>query len=201
MQPEKKTFLAIGDSYTVGELVETSQRWTMQLVKLFQANNILFHPPITIAHTGATTDELLFDLNQLQPKGKFDLVSLLIGVNNQYRGYSLIDYEKEFEMLLDISINLSKQQVVVVSIPDWSYSAFGSNDQRGSEKISSEIAAFNTANKKIADKKNVLYADITALSMNHDPSFFAVDMLHPSGKQYGLWAEKINSIISPHFEK
>jgi lysophospholipase L1-like esterase len=189
----KKTFLALGDSYTVGELVETSQRWTMQLSKLLLEKSIPFHLPVTIAHTGATSGELLLALEQLKPTGKFDLVSLLIGVNNQYRGYSVVEYEKEFETLLNSALNLShkKSGVIIISIPDWSFSSFGESDKRGAEKISEEIKLFNSSNKKIADKYGVNYADITPFSMNHDVSFFAVDGLHPSGKQYKLWADLI----------
>ena len=193
MNQQKKTFLALGDSYTVGELVETSQRWTMQLIKLYEAKNILFHPPVTIAHTGATSGELLFDLQQLQPKGKFDVVSLLIGVNNQYRGYSLEEYENEFTQLVDVALDLAieKKQVIIVSIPDWSYSPFAKNDKRGTEKISEEVASFNAINKKVAIAKGIKYADITKLSQNNEAELFAADGLHPSGLQYAKWAKEI----------
>ena len=124
---KKLSFLALGDSYTVGEMVETSQRWTIQLIQLFAQKNILFHQPVTIAHTGWTTDELINAIAQTKPTGKFDLVSLLIGVNNQYRKYSIENYRKEFVALLNDAIKFAdnkKNRVVVVSIPDWSFSAF-----------------------------------------------------------------------------
>ncbi len=201
MNQLKKTFLALGDSYTVGELVETSQRWTMQLIKLYEAENISFHPPLTIAHTGATSGELLFDVQQLHPKGKFDLVSLLIGVNNQYRGYSMENYEIEFAQLVDIAIDLAtdKKHVIVVSIPDWSYSPFAKNDKRGTVKISEEVASFNAINKKIAIAKGIKYADITKLSQNNEAELFAADGLHPSGLQYAKWAKEIFSVLKNIF--
>ena len=198
----KKTFLALGDSYTVGEMVETSHRWTMQLVQKFNEQNISFATPVTIAHTGWTTGELLTAIHQLKLNGKFDLVSLLIGVNNQYRGYAVEDYRKEFLELLQLAIEYAdhkKNKVVVVAIPDWSFTPFGEKDQRGAAQISHEIDIFNSINKMEALKVGVHYADISLLSKNHDLSLLTTDQLHPSGKQYGLWAEKIYNEIKKEF--
>ena len=197
MKPSKKTFLALGDSYTVGELLETSQRWTMQLIKSLHEKNVNFNPPVTIAHTGATTGELLFDLEQLQPLGKFDLVTLLIGVNNQYRGYSIHEYRNEFTLLINKAIQLAidKSRVVVVSIPDWGYSPFAKNDKRGVRKISEEILAFNLVNKQIADFFGIKYADIVCVSQNSNPDFYASDGLHPSGLQYKAWSDEIFRVL------
>jgi lysophospholipase L1-like esterase len=197
MHTPKKTFLALGDSYTVGELGETSQRWTMQLIKLLEEKNIFFQPPVTIAHTGATSGELLSDLTNLKPSGKFDLVTLLIGVNNQYRGYSIDEYENEFTHLLNIAIDLAidKSRVVVVAIPDWSYSPFAKNDKRSIAKISEEIALFNAANKKITQSLGIKYADINSASNNPHSDYFAIDGLHPSGLQYKDWVIIINKIV------
>ncbi len=199
---KKLSFLALGDSYTVGEMVETSQRWTVQLIQLFAQKNIFFHHPVTIAHTGWTTDELQTALAQTKPTGKFDLVSLSIGVNNEYRKYSLEACRQEFVALLNDAIIFAdnkKNRVVVISIPDWSFSAFAENDSRGVAKISEEIAAFNLVNFEEAKRAGVHYVNITPLSQNHTPSMFASDQLHPSGTQYALWANEIFKEIEKEF--
>ncbi len=199
---KKLSFLALGDSYTVGEMVETSQRWTIQLIQLFAQKNILFHQPVTIAHTGWTTDELINAIAQTKPTGKFDLVSLLIGVNNQYRKYSIENYRKEFVALLNDAIKFAdnkKNRVVVVSIPDWSFSAFAEKDSRGIAEISNEIAEFNLIKFEEAKRVGVHYVNITPLSQNHTPSMFASDQLHPSGTQYALWANEIFKEIEKEF--
>lgn len=188
-----KSFLALGDSYTIGEMVESSQRWPNQLIKLMESEHEKYNIPIPIAHTGFTTDELLQSIQQFNIAGKFDLVSLLIGVNNQYRNYSTAIYEKEFEELLQYAISKAneKSKVFVVSIPDWGFTPFGDQDKRGPEQIGKEIDLYNAMAKEICKKNNVTFIDITAISRNHDSTLLASDLLHPSGKQYGLWAEKI----------
>ncbi|MFM2226631.1 MAG: hypothetical protein RJA07_2833 [Bacteroidota bacterium] len=188
-----KSFLALGDSYTIGEMVESSHRWPNQLVRLLETINLKFHTPIPIAHTGFTTDELLISIHQFKIDGKFDLVSLLIGVNNQYRNYSPDIYQKEFTELLQYAILKAnvKTNVFVVSIPDWGFTPFGEQDKRGAVQIGKEIDLFNSIAQEICKKNEILFVDITAISRNHDTTFLAPDQLHPSGKQYGLWAEKI----------
>jgi lysophospholipase L1-like esterase len=186
-----KSFLALGDSYTIGEMVESSQRWPNQLVKLYEADGVKFHLPIPIAHTGFTTDELLQSIHQFNISNKFDLVSLLIGVNNQYRNYSMEIYQKEFDELLQYAISkaIDKSKVFVVSIPDWGFTPFGDTDKRGPEQIGKEIDLYNATAKEICKKNEVKFIDITAISRNHDSTLLTSDQLHPSGKQYGLWAE------------
>jgi lysophospholipase L1-like esterase len=170
----------------------------MQLVKMLEKKNIFFDNPVTIAHTGITTDELLIQLHQLKPTGKFDWVTLLIGVNNQYRNYDLMIYENEFEELVNISISLAKKKndVIVVSIPDWSYSPFAKNDKRTTEEISKQIDKFNAINKIVSSRVGVKYVDITDVSRNSSSDFFTIDQLHPSGKQYKFWAEKVMEKIN-----
>jgi lysophospholipase L1-like esterase len=196
------SYLAIGDSYTIGEMVDSSQRWPNQLVKMFASKNIHFHIPIPIAHTGFTTDELLTSIQQFQIGGKFDLVSLLIGVNNQYRNYSIEKYEIEFTELLQFAIQKANQnlnRVFVVSIPDWGFTPFGESDSRGAIQIGFEIDNYNKIAKDICTKNGIKFIDITSISKNHDPSFLTTDKLHPSGKQYGLWAEKIFENMADKF--
>jgi lysophospholipase L1-like esterase len=192
-----KSFLALGDSYTIGEMVESSQRWTNQLVKLLEHDGVKFHTPIPIAHTGFTTDELLKSIHQFEINGKFDLVSLLIGVNNQYRNYSMDIYQKEFDELLQYAISKAndKTNVFVVSIPDWGFTPFGEQDKRGAAQIGKEIDLFNSIAHEICKKNEVKFIDITAISRNHDSTLLTSDQLHPSGKQYGLWVEKIYAAI------
>ncbi|MEN9523232.1 MAG: hypothetical protein RL065_1609, partial [Bacteroidota bacterium] len=186
---EIKSFLALGDSYTIGEMVESSQRWPNQLIKLLETEHQKFHIPIPIAHTGFTTDELLLSIQQFEINSKFDLVSLLIGVNNQYRNYPIEQYEIEFEQLLTIAISKAKEikNVFVVSIPDWGFTPFGEQDKRGAVQIGKEIDLYNSTALNICKKHSVKFIDITPISRNHDSTFLASDQLHPSGKQYGLW--------------
>jgi lysophospholipase L1-like esterase len=196
------SYLAIGDSYTIGEMVDSSQRWPNQLVKMFASKNIHFHIPIPIAHTGFTTDELLTSIQQFQIGGKFDLVSLLIGVNNQYRNYSIEKYEIEFTELLQFAIQKANQnlsRIFVVSIPDWGFTPFGESDSRGAIQIGIEIDTYNKIAKDICTKTGIKFIDITGISKNHDPSFLTTDKLHPSGKQYGLWAEKVFENMADKF--
>jgi lysophospholipase L1-like esterase len=193
MTPTPLSFLAIGDSYTIGEMVETSQRWPNQLVQLLATENVNFQLPIPIAHTGFTTDELLTSIRQFNINGKFDLVSLLIGVNNQYRNYSIEKYATEFAELLQYAILRAnnKSRVFVVSIPDWGFTPFGEQDKRGAIEIGKEIDLYNKIAQQICKKNDVQFIDITGISKNHDSTLLATDQLHPSGKQYRLWAEKI----------
>ncbi len=197
---KKHSFLALGDSYTIGEAVPENECWPMQLVEMLNNADKPFSKPQIIATTGWTTDELISAIKIENPQGTFDLVSLLIGVNNQYRGYSKEVYATEFLDLLNQAIAFSgnvAHHVVVVSIPDWGATPFAKDRNIG--EIAKEIDDYNTINREISLQKGVHYVDITpgsrlALS---DVSLVTSDELHPSGKEYMKWTEKIYKIVDP----
>lgn len=190
---EKMKFLALGDSYTIGESVEESQRWPVQLVDALRKKNVLFDDPEIIAQTGWRTDDLKRAIIAADPAKDYDLVSLLIGVNNQYQGKTDESYASEFEELLKMSISFAggdKTKVIVLSIPDYGYTPFGKEKQ---ELVSKAIEEFNNTNRAITKKYSVKYFNITDISRKgvEDPQLVADDGLHPSGKQYKLWVELI----------
>ena len=183
-------YLALGDSYTIGEGIEFEDNYPKQIV-----NQIFLIDSVTvIAKTGWTTDELIDTLNNLQ-LGKFDVVSLLIGVNNQFRGYQIDKYVMEFENLLIRAIDYSKDKknVFVLSIPDYGVTPFGK--VKGQERIYREINSYNNINRIMAEKYNVMYFDITEISRKaeNDSSLLAEDRLHPSKKMYKMWIEKLKN--------
>ena len=189
------TYLALGDSYTIGESVAERDRWPVQLTREFNRSDwkVVIGDPEIIAQTGWTTQELKSAIDKRVIAKDYDLVSLLIGVNNQYRGYPLEDYPAEFETLLNMAISFAGNQaskVFVVSIPDYGYTPFGGGNQ---QKISEEIDAYNEINRRISSEKAVKYFDITAISREglQDPTLVAPDRLHPSGRQYRRWVQKI----------
>lgn len=197
MKHEKKhTLLCLGDSYTIGEAVLEKERFPMQATALLKKKNIQFEKPVIIAKTGWTTNELTKAIEQQNLKLKFDFVTLLIGVNNQYRERDTENYRSEFRALLITAIDYAdgkRNHVVVISIPDWGVTPFGYNDKRGEKKIREEIDLFNAINKEEALKAKVNYIDITPHSRNAktDEDLIAGDGLHPSGKMYEEWAEKL----------
>ena len=197
MKEEKKhTMLCLGDSYTIGESVEENERFPMQAIELLKKENIEFEKPIIIARTGWTTDELATAINERNLRSKYDYVTLLIGVNNQYRGRDLENYRKEFHELLNTAIayvNGNTNHIFVISIPDWGVTPFGNSDKRGEKKIGDEIDLFNTINKEEALKAKAHYVDITPVSREAktNPALIAGDGLHPSGKMYAEWAKKL----------
>ena len=181
-------YLALGDSYTIGEGIEFEDNYPNQIV-----NQIFLIDTVTvIAKTGWTTDELIDTLNNLQ-LDKFDVVSLLIGVNNQFRGYQIDKYVMEFENLLIRAIDYSKDKknVFVLSIPDYGVTPFGK--VKGQERIYREINSYNNINRIMAEKYNVMYFDITEISRKaeNDTSLLAEDKLHPSKKMYKIWIDKL----------
>ena len=189
------SYIALGDSYTIGESVDISKRWpkllTDTLAQLGYSNDSLIY----IAKTGWRTDQLQSAIENANLKNDFDLVSLLIGVNNQYQGRSIETYEIEFRALIFRAIELArgdKNKVFVLSIPDYAYTPFGQSGSNPSE-ISLELDSFNIINKYIVDSLNICYFDITAISrMGLDNSgLVANDGLHPSGLQYQLWVNRI----------
>ncbi|HSG44572.1 MAG TPA: SGNH/GDSL hydrolase family protein [Anaerolineales bacterium] len=198
-------YLALGDSYTIGESVNETERWSNQLVALVQSS-----PQFTksnggidgctlevtiIAKTGWTTDELWQGIQSTEINPPYDLVSLLIGVNNQYRGRDIEEYREQFIFLLNKSIKYTGDEankVIVLSIPDWGVTPFAKHKGSDSEKVAEEIDAFNAVNREETEKAGAHYVDITPISREafNDISLIASDGLHPSGKMYTMWAEK-----------
>jgi lysophospholipase L1-like esterase len=188
------TYLALGDSYTIGESVDEQDRWPVQFIHLMIKQGKSFQNPGIIAKTGWTTDELIKAIEAAKLTGKYDMVSLLIGVNNQYRGWSKDTYRKEVVQLLNTAIGFAdgkKNHVVVVSIPDYGVTPFAAD--KDPERIAREIDEFNAINKEESIKAGVHYVDITAHSRlaKTDPALIANDKLHPSGKMYQYWAERV----------
>ena len=187
-------YLALGDSYTIGESVAESERWPNQLAAVLAEKNIQADVKI-IARTGWTTDELWLGIQADPPQGTYDLVTLLIGVNNQYRGYSPNQYREQFRFLLNKSIEYAGEEVnrvVVVSIPDWGATPYAVQFSKPVDVISKEIDLFNAINREETDKAGAHYVDITPLSrqIEGDLPLLASDGLHPSGEMYKLWVEK-----------
>lgn len=200
-----KTYLALGDSYTIGESVAANDRYPVQAVKMLKANNIFFQDAEIIATTGWTTADLLTAVNNHQLKNNFDLVSLLIGVNNQYQGRSQSEYKTQFTTLLQKSIQLAgnnSSHVIVLSIPDYSVTPFACGSDTAF--IARQIDSFNLVNKTVAEAYNVRYINVTDESRKaaHDTSLIADDGLHFSGKEYSVWAsmlvDEVKKIQSGH---
>lgn len=192
-------FLALGDSYTIGESVGEGQRWPAQLVSALMLKGFTCHQPVIVAVTGWRTDQLMIAMEKRNLETDYTLVSLLIGVNNQYQGKSVDTYRAEFAELLEMAIahaDGNASAVFVLSIPDYGYTPFGK--ERRSE-ISKHIDAFNEVNKHVTTKRGVLYIDITDISRRglQEPQLIADDRLHPSGKMYALWVERILQKVSP----
>lgn len=193
----KLKFLALGDSYTIGESVAVDERWPVQLAIALRKKNINCSDPTIIATTGWRTDDLKHAIDKARLKPEYTFVSLLIGVNNYYQGKSAESYAPEFEELLRTAIALAggdKSRVFVVSIPDYGYTPFGKDKQT---TISAGIDAFNAVNKSIAQKLGVKYIFITDISRKGltEPDLVAADGLHPSGKMYGAWVERMCDIV------
>jgi lysophospholipase L1-like esterase len=188
--PQRK-FLALGDSYTIGQSVDEKDRWSMQLIDLLK-NDFSFSKHDIIARTGWTTEELTDAINNQNVTEQYDMVSLLIGVNNQYRGQSIEKYRTEFRNLLNMSIKFAKNQpkrVFVLSIPDWGKSPFGKGSN--TKQTADEIDAFNTIAKVECKQLGIVFIDITEISRNNlDADFFASDKLHYSGRMHLLWAKE-----------
>lgn len=198
------SYLALGDSYTIGESVVESERWPVQLSKTLTKSGLEIASPQIIARTGWTTDELKAKIVSEKITNTYDLVSLLIGVNNQYRGRSVEQFRTEFIDLLETTIKFAgnkPEHVFVVSIPDWGVTPFGGKGQNKS--ISEQIDLFNKVKKEETEKKGVLFIDITPISRQaiNDVSLIAEDGLHPSGKMYQQWVEKISPELLKKIKK
>ena len=188
------SYLALGDSYTIGESVLETERWPVQLAEGLRARGYKMAAPMIIAKTGWTTEDLLREIeNELNIQRDFDLVSILIGVNNQYQGKRISEYEEDLRTIFNKAVNHSKtleKGVFAVSIPDYGYTPFGSANQ---EEISAEIDRFNEVFNRIADEFNVPFYNITPISREagNNPDLIATDGLHPSELMYKRWVDKI----------
>lgn len=204
MQPQVnnvvyKNYLALGDSYTIGQSVAAIERFPAQTLNLLSKDSFSFNAPEYIAVTGWTTRNLITAINSNPPsRATYDFVTLLIGVNNQYQGRSQSEYAIEFTELLNTAIQYAgnnTKRVAVLSIPDWGVTPFANGRDRA--LISSQIDSFNAINKQIAITKGVNYINITPstrMAVN-DPSLVATDGLHPSGKEYEKWAVLLAAVM------
>ncbi len=186
-----KKYLALGDSYTIGQSVDPSFRFPAQTAAILKDSGINISNIQYIATTGWTTYNLQDAIHQQNPQGPFDVVSLLIGVNDQYQRHDTIGYRAQFTNLLQISVRLAgnkKENVFVLSIPDYSVTPFAQGYNTAS--IRKEIDEFNAINKEVTLSRQITYVDITAISRDAatDAALIAGDGLHPSGKQYAMWA-------------
>ncbi|WP_317173412.1 SGNH/GDSL hydrolase family protein [Echinicola arenosa] len=201
MNKNELTYLALGDSYTIGEGVQPSENYPHQLVSIMEQYEYDFDSPKIIATTGWTTDELQKGISAAKIEGNtYDLVTLLIGVNNQYRGRSVDNFKEEFSELLDQAIVFAggdKTRVIVISIPDWGVTAFASQQNVDQQKVAEEITAYNTAKQQISHSKGVHYLDITQeyRQIGAYPENQAADGLHPSGRIYSSWAERLADLV------
>ncbi|MCK7594385.1 SGNH/GDSL hydrolase family protein [Pseudomarimonas salicorniae] len=194
---EPLRYLALGDSYTIGEAVEEGGRWPVQLVARLGRDGIAVSEPRIIARTGWTTDELSAAMDAAEPLGEWDFVTLLIGVNNQYRGRSIETYREEFRGLLRRAIELARsrpERVMVLAIPDWGVTPFAADRDRA--KIAAELDAYNAAAAEISREHGVAFVDTAPISRARgaEAEMVASDGLHPSAALYALWAEAAHPV-------
>lgn len=187
-------YLALGDSYTIGEGVAAAERWPERLADGLAAYGNVLGTPRVIARTGWSCEELTAAIDAAAPLGRWQLVSLLIGVNDQYRGYPLADYAPRFNALLERAIALTgerTERVLVLSIPDWGVTPFAASKTRSPMQIAAEIDACNATARRVAQRHGVPFVDITGLSRAHasGPGMLAADGLHPGPAMHALWAD------------
>lgn len=189
------SFLALGDSYTIGEGVPEALRWPVQLVAHLRAGGLAVEDAQIVARTGWTTDELLAAMDEAALHPPYALVTLLIGVNDQYRGRELDEYRAQLRVLLARAITLAgheARRVIVVSIPDWGVTPFARGEGRDPQQIAMRIDAFNSAARGEADALHARYVDITGISRAPDVrGMLGIDGLHPSGAQYARWVRAV----------
>ncbi|MCD6011459.1 MAG: lysophospholipase L1-like esterase [Flavipsychrobacter sp.] len=198
------TYLALGDSYTIGEQVPMHDNFPHQAVKLLKQRHIEVADPVIIATTGWTTDELAASIREHNIRETFSFVTLLIGVNNQYRGRSIDNYRDEFLALLNQAIAFADnkpEHVIVLSIPDWGVTPFA--EGRDKQKVAKEIDDYNAACKEIALAHKCQYIEITESTRQNgqNPEYIVADKLHPSGKEYAIWAERLTAVVAKTLKK
>lgn len=196
--PGSYSYLALGDSYTIGQGVTEQDRYPDQLKDTLAKAGLNIAEMLIIARTGWTTDELSNGISLASVNPPYDLVTLLIGVNNQYRGRSPENYREEFSALITRAIGFAggnPERVVVLSIPDWGVTPFAQGRDR--EKIAREIDAFNAVNLDESQKAGVSYLDVTGISRlaSTSPELIASDGLHPSGLMYSLWVDELFPLV------
>lgn len=194
MSDARPRFLALGDSYTIGEGVAPDERWPSRLAAALRASGTSVAEPEIVATTGWTTDELSSGIDTAGPQGPFALVTLLIGVNDQYRGRDPATYRDGFRHLLARAVDFAGGQanrVLILSIPDWSVTPFAEGRDRAA--IAAEIDAFNAINREEAARAGARYVDVTPSSRRaaSDISLLAPDALHPSGAMYAEWTRLV----------
>jgi lysophospholipase L1-like esterase len=190
--------LALGDSYTIGEGVAVDERWPMQLAMALRAQGVSVAAPTIVARTGWTTDELSAGIDEARPTGTFDVVTLLIGVNNQYRGRRVDEYRVQFRTLLERAIGFAggrANHVIVISIPDWGATPFGQGRDRAA--IALAIDAFNDVNRDEAARAGARYIDVTPISRRAagEPDLIGGDKLHPSPSMYAAWVRAMLTTV------
>lgn len=196
------TYLALGDSYTIGEQVDYTGNFPNQLVRKLNSAGLQVSDPVIIATTGWTTDELQAAIREKGLRETFTFVSLLIGVNNQYRGRTLENYRTEFSQLLEQAIIFARgqsQHVFVLSIPDWGQTPFAEGKERS--QIAAEIDAYNEAARDISTAHRCHFIDITDSTRAHATraGFLVADQLHPSALEYAVWADRLGEKITQQF--
>ena len=187
-------YLALGDSYTIGEGVPRDGRWPELMARALRAEGIALEDPRIIAKTGWTTDELATAIDCEEPLGRFDFATLLVGVNNQYRGRSVAEYRGEFAELLRRAIRFAGTdagRVLVLSIPDWGVTPFARAEKRDPAQVAAEIDAFNAAARQVAEQHGVAFVDITGTSREcgGEDAMLVADKLHPSAAMHASWAD------------
>lgn len=192
--PEKKTILSLGNSYTIGESVPEADRWPNQLASKLVSRSFSVDKPQIIARTGWTTTELLNGIANSQLNPPYDLVTLLIGVNDQYRGLGINYYRDGFLKLIDKALEFAgndSSRVIVLSIPDYSVTPFAQSGDTSA--IRKELDQFNTLSKQLSLQAGLQYVNITPISRKarEDRTYLASDNLHPSGKMYAEWVEMV----------
>ena len=205
-EPTELRYLALGDSYTIGEGVPESGRWPMQLANALRADGIPMTDPEIIAQTGWTTDELDAAIDAAHPLAEYDLVSLLIGVNNQYRGRDVDEYREQFAGLLERAVGFAqgrRERVLVLSIPDWGVTPFARRELRSAARIADEIDACNRAAQEVCVQRGVVFIDITTIShaRGAEPLMLVEDELHPSTAMYAEWTRlalpSVRTLLAP----
>ena len=194
------TFLALGDSYTIGQGVAAADRWPTQLVELLAAQGVAVQAPTYLARTGWTTAELQAAITTANPPSSYGLVSLLIGVNNQYRGQSAATYRPAFRALLQVAIRFAGRRagrVVVLSVPDWGQSPFAQRQSQDTAAIGHEIDQFNAVARDECHQAGGAFVDITDLTRTAagNRSQFTPDGLHYSRAQMRLWAGRARPVV------
>ena len=195
--PQELPYLALGDSYTIGEAVAADACWPEVLVQRLRQAGLAPGDPRIVAVTGWTTDDLAQGMDEAALAPGYDLVTLQIGVNNQYRGRSAADYREQFAGLLARAIQLARGRpgrVVVVSIPDWGVTRFAREQGRDPALVGRELDAYNAIAAQASRDAGAHFVDITGVSRQH-PDLLAADGLHPAAAQYGLWTELIEPVV------